>query len=238
MKPLGRRAVALLGLAALTTTMILMSRGGAALSRPSDPYKDTIKSEVELTTKDIGGKENVLGNLVTDAMRETTKSDIAFLAASYFNSDYKVAKGDIQTSDVLKSLEFAGDNLAIVNLTGAQVIKALEHGLFLYPKPSSGFLHFSGLEVTISGDGDRGKRVLSVKVGENALEPGKSYKVVMPAPLANGALAYFKVWKKEDIDKKSEKDLDGKTLETAVKDFLKSKKKLEKGDERLTVKGK
>ncbi len=229
MKPLGRRAVALLGLAA---AFALVPQMGRALP------PDTIKSEIELNTKEIGAKENAFGSLVADAIREEAKSDLAFIAASYFNRDYKLPKGDLSTADVLKSLDFAGDNLVIVKLTGAQVVKALEHGLFLYPKPNSGFLHFSGLTVTLNPDGDREKRVLSVKADGSAIEAGKIYKAAMPAPLANGALAYFKVWKKEDIDKKSEKELDGKTLETAVKNYLKAKKRIEKGDERLIVKEK
>jgi hypothetical protein len=55
----------------------------------------------------------------------------------------------------------------------------------------------------------------------------------MPAPLANGALAYFKIWKKSDMDKDT-----GKTLEDALHDYLADHKTIAKGEERLVVKSK
>ncbi len=200
--------------------------------------QSNLKLEADLSTKDIGSKENPIGSLVADAMRQETKADIAFIAATYFTSDTKFSKGNLSLSDFLKVLEYKDDNISIVKLTGAQVIKAIEHGLYLYPKSNSGFLQFSGIVVTIDSDAEKAKHVLSVKVDGSTIENSKTYKVAMPTPLANGALAYFKVWKKDEIDKDASKKLDSKTLGDFITVYLKEHKTLGKGDERLIIKGK
>ena len=220
---------ALLGTIGITTLVLCTGRPVLA---------DTVRAEVEISTKEIGEKESPIGNLIADAIRASAKSDLAFLAASYFTSDIKFPKGDVDTNELLKVLEYRDDNIAIVKLTGAQITKALEHGLHLYPKPNSGFLHFSGITVTIDPAGEKEKRVLSVKIEGETLDANKTYKVAMPTPLANGALAYFKIWKKDDIDKEATKKMDNKTLGDAVKAALKERKTIGKGEERLVIKGK
>lgn len=194
---------------------------------------DTVKTEIELSTKEIDAKENALGSLIADAMRASANADTAFIAASAFADTATIPKGNTSIANILKALEFKSDTVVIVKLTGTQIIRALEHGLYLYPKPNSGFLQFSGLTVTVNPDAEKEKRVVSVKVEGSALEANRVYKVAMPAPLANGALAYFKIWKKSDIDKDT-----GKTLEAVVTGYLREHKTLSKGDERLVIKGK
>lgn len=200
--------------------------------------QNNLKLEADLSTKEIGSRENPIGNFVADAIRQETKADIAFIAASYFTSDAKFSKGNLSVSDFLKVLEYKDDNVSIVKLTGSQVIKALEHGLYLFPKSNSGFLQFSGITVTVDSDAEKENHVLSVKVDGSTLENSKTYKVAMPTPLANGALAYFKVWKKDEIDKEASKKIDTKTLGDFINAYIKEHKTLSKGDERLIIKGK
>lgn len=223
MRPLGRRAVALAGLIGAMAGSLCAAAAGIA---------DTYKTEVELTTKNVGSKESNLGNIVADAMRAAAKTDIAIIPASAFN-ETTIAKGSFTPADVLRALENKSDTIVIVKLTGDQIVHAMQHSLYLYPKlNNSSFLQTSGLTITVNPDADKEKKLVSVKLGDDALEAGKTYKVAMPAPLANGALAYFKFWKKENIDKDTEK-----TLEKAVTDYLSDHKTITKGDERLVAKG-
>ncbi len=205
---------------------------------PVASAQESVKSEIELSAKDIGAKENAIGNLIADSIRSEAKTDIALIAASYFTEDAKIAKGAVSLKDLLKTLEYKDDSITVLKLTGNQILKGLEHGLYLFPKSNSGFLHFSGMVVTIDASAEKEKRVLSVKIDGNALDKSQTYKVSMPTPLANGALGYFSIWKKDDIDKEETKRLDDKTLATAIKSYIKEHKTLSKSDERLIVKGK
>ncbi len=190
------------------------------------------RTDVELTTKDISQKESALGSLTADAIRASAKSDAAFIAASSFAEEtISIKPGALTVAELLKTLEYKGDTIAIVKLTGEQIRAALEHGLYLYPKSNSGFLHTSGIVATINPTASGEKHILSIKINGSALDASKTYKVAMPAPLANGALAYFKIWKKSDLDKDT-----GKTLENALTAYLVDHKTIAKGDERLVAK--
>ena len=178
--------------------------------------------------------EAPIGDFVADAIRSATGADIAFIAASSFANDVKVSRSP-DVNGVTRALEFKDDAVVIVKLTGSQIQKALEHGLYLYPKPNSGFLQFAGLTVTVNPDGDKEKKVVSIRTDSGALDANKTYRVAMPAPLANGALAYFRIWTKDNIDQASvAKKI---TLQDAIDAYLRDHKPLTKGDDRL-AKGK
>ena len=224
MRPFGRQTVALVGL------FVTIALG---LGANTAGYADTLKAEVELTTKEVGSKECVLGDVVADAIHAAVKCDAAFIAADYFNEVTHPKGATISTADVLKSLVMPGDTISIVKLTGEQVQRGMERSLFLYPKFNSGFLQMSGVVVTFKPDADADKRVVSIKINGDTLEPGKTYRVAMPTPLAKGGLAYFKIWKTSDIEKET-----SASLQTAVTSYLADHKTLAKGDERLVTKGK
>ncbi len=192
---------------------------------------ESIKSDVELSTKEVRSKETVLGDIVADVIHTAAKSDAAVIAASSFSSKTIILpKGSFAPGDFMKTLEYTGDPIAIVKLTGAQITKAMEHSLYLYPNDNSGFLHISGMSVTINPNGEKEKKVVGIKINGIDISPSKTYRVAMPSPLAHGALAYFKIWKQGDI----EKELD-KTLETAVNEYLTSHKTISKGEDRLVI---
>jgi 5'-nucleotidase / UDP-sugar diphosphatase len=223
MGPCGRLTVALVGLACA----IALSPGKCANARA-----DTLKTEVELTTKDVGLKESVLGDTVADAIRDAAKCDAAFIAADYFN-EVTLPKGPLTTADLLKALVMPGDSITIMKLTGDQIQRGMERSLFLYPKFNSGFLQISGLVVTFRPEADADKRVVSIKIDGEPLEPSRAYHVAMPSPLAKGGLAYFKIWKPSDIVKDTDK-----TLQVALNGYLADHKTVSKGEERLVAKAK
>jgi 2',3'-cyclic-nucleotide 2'-phosphodiesterase (5'-nucleotidase family) len=193
-------------------------------------FADTIKSDVELTTKEIGAKEAVIGDIVADAIRASAKADAAFIAATSFSDTVALPKGNVNTSEIVDSLVYKSENIVIVKLTGDQITKAFEQSLFLFPKSNSAFLQFSGLTVTVKPDGDAGKRVASIKTDAGDIDPKKTYKIAMPAPLANGGLAYFKIWQKTAIDKETDV-----TVEAALNSWFTDHKTVTKGDERLVT---
>ena len=139
-------------------------------------------------------------------------------------------RGGFGLPDALKSLEYKGDTIAIVKLTGDQIRGAMENSLFQQPARSGAFLQVSGLTVNYKASASAGKRVTSVKIGGADLQGGKTYRVAMPLPLANGASAYFKYWKKTDIEKET-----GITLETALANYLSEHKTIAKGEDRLVA---
>ena len=226
MKPVGRRVwVALVGLLGALVLMPGVPAAGSA---------DTYRTDTELSTKDIGAKETAMGDLVADAIRASAKADVAFIPAAAFTDMAVTIKiGAFTAADILKTLEYKNENIGLVKLTGDQIRAALEHGLYLYPKPNSGFLQTSGLTINVNPNGDSDHRITAIKIDGDPLVGSKTYHVAMPMTLANGALAYFKYWKKSDLEKDTEK-----TLESAITGYLTDHKSIAKGDDRLVAKNK
>lgn len=221
MRPIGRRSVALVGLFGTMALMLCVAAAG---------FADSLKAEVELSTREVGSKESVLGDIITDAIKASAKSDAALMAADYFN-EVTIPKGNTSTEEVLKALESRGDSIVIVKLTGDQISRGMERSLYLAPKSNSGFLQFAGLTVTYNPAAEADKRVVSIKINGDSLENNRTYRVAMPSPLAKGGLSYFKIWKSGDIEKDTEK-----TVEAAVTSYLSEHKTLTKGEDRLVSK--
>ena len=152
-------------------------------------------SEVELTTKDANGKrlvrngETNLGDLCADAYRVVTGADIGLMNGGGIRAD--IAAGDVTMGNILDVYTF-GNEVCLAEVTGKQLLDALEFGSRNYPDENGGFLHVSGLTYTIdasvapsitvtdkqefvSVDGEY--RVKDVKVGEEPLDLEKTYTV-------------------------------------------------------------
>lgn len=164
--------------------------------------KVVAKSEVELTINDpkevddkgnpirmIRRAETNLGDLCADAIRKQTDADIAIMNAGGIRVSMK--KGDITFGDIISVFPF-GNSACIVNATGQQILDALEWGARSCPGESGGFLQVSGMtyeidttiESTCTFDdksmftgitGER--RVKNVKVGDEPIDPKKTYKL-------------------------------------------------------------
>lgn len=218
-------------LAAITLTVAVAGTSHSPV-RADVPAAAPIQVVSELSTRNVRTEESNLANIIVDAVRDVDKSDAAIVAASSF-TDLTIAKGTTTPADILKALEYQDDSIVIVKLTGAQLRKALEHGLTLLPQKNSAFLQVSGISATIDASADKDKRVTSLRVGGSAVKDAATYTVAMPSPLANGALGYFKVWEKSKaIDHDT-----NKTLGQAVTDYLAGVRSVgAKGEERLAIK--
>ena len=159
-------------------------------------------SEVDLTiydpvvTKDDGSKiriirnaETNLGNLCSDAYRDQSGADVAFVNGGGIR--VSIDAGEITLNDILKVHPF-GNAMCVVEATGQQILDALEMGARAVPNESGGFQHTSGLtyeihtyiESSVKQDengmfiGVEGEyRVKNVKIGGEDLVLDKIYTV-------------------------------------------------------------
>ncbi len=127
-----------------------------------------------------------------DLLRSAGRAEIAFLPAG-------VLKPTFKSGDLAGILQFPTDDVAVVELTGAQVTKALERSVGLYPSPNPGFLQLSGLSVTFSRTAPPDRRIVEATVSGASLQPDRKYRVAMPGSLARGGLGYFTVWGREQV---------------------------------------
>lgn len=90
--------------------------------------------------------ETNLGDLVADAYRNAAGSDIALVESSELKANLKV--GELTYRDVMRVLP-EGKEISVMEVTGADLMDALEMSARLYPNANGGFLQVSGLTYDI-----------------------------------------------------------------------------------------
>ena len=180
-----------------------------------------IQIDAEISTRSVRTEESNLANVILDAMKSAGGCDAAIMHASAFAS-VTIGKGSAEIAEIVKAVQYQEDTIVVVNLTGDQLRKAFENSVHLYPQKSPEFLQVAGIVVTFDPSAEKDKRVTSLQIGGSEVSPAKKYKVAMPAPLANGALGYYRIWdKKKDIDTET-----GKSISDAVTSYLTGKRSL------------
>ena len=186
-----------LGLAACGTISIAIASAAPVASKA----KDTVQVQTALDGAGSGQRETNLGDLIADAVRQTGGAEIALVPANEI-SDASVPAGSVPAADIVHALRYADDSsdtVVVLNLTGAQILKAVERSVSRAPEPFTGFLQVSGLQIRYDSAAPEGKRVGLVGAGGSELSGGKTYKVATTRPIADGGLGYFQIWDKGDI---------------------------------------
>jgi 5'-nucleotidase / UDP-sugar diphosphatase len=122
--------------------------------------------------------ESGLGDLITDAMRETSGAQIAFYNGGGIRAD--LIKGPITLEMVYTILPF--DNLLVtMDLSGAQIRELLEKSA-----QAAKLLQVSGLKVEFDLSRSAGSKVTSILVEGTPIDNNANYKVVTNDFLAAG----------------------------------------------------
>lgn len=136
---------------------------------------------------DVRTGETNLGNLITDAMLDVTGADIAFTNGGGIRASIDV--GDITKGDVITVLPF-GNYVVTKDLTGAQIVAALENGISDYPEAKGAFPHIAGMNVVFDPSMEAGSRVVSVEINGEPMDMDMTYSVATNDFIAAGGDAY------------------------------------------------
>lgn len=137
-----------------------------------------VECSLEGRLKFVRTRETNLGNLVTDIMRKYMKADVALLNSGTLRSDCVHEAGVFKMKDLLSVLPIV-DSVMLIELTGVQLLAALENGVSQYPKHEGRFPQVSGLRFTFDPTQPSGHRLIrdSVWVGRDQLVEDKTYKL-------------------------------------------------------------
>jgi 5'-nucleotidase / UDP-sugar diphosphatase len=164
-------------------------------------YKDRLDKELgqiigtsttELDTRraSVRSGETAFGNLVTDAMRAATNSDVAVTNGGGIRGDKQYPAGTkLARKDVLTELPF-GNKTVKLSLTGAQLLAALETGVSQVENTKGRFAQVSGLNFTYDAAKPSGSRVTDVQIGGKSLNKAKTYTLATNDFMARGGDGY------------------------------------------------
>ena len=146
--------------------------------------------------------ESNIGNLIADAMRMTLGADVGLTNGGGIRANRTYDAGTKLTrKDILTELPF-GNVTVLIELSGVDLLAALENGVSHVEKKAGRFPQVSGLTMVYDPAAPAGKRVVSVMVGGKAIDKNKTYKVATNDYIANGGDGYASLKKgKVLIDK-------------------------------------
>ena len=133
-----------------------------------------------LTINDADGNrwvrkhETNLGDLCADAYRYMFDSDIAFVNGGGVRAN--IPEGDITFQQIINVHPF-GNTAVLAEVTGQQILDALEMGARVYPSENGGFLQVSGLKYEIHPDVEPNCVVGSDKMWAGPADPEAPYRV-------------------------------------------------------------
>jgi 5'-nucleotidase len=129
-----------------------------------------------------GPKDTPIGNLVTDAFRAATGTEIAIEAGG--STAQPLTKGPITGADVFRVVGYGfntdnglGYRLATFTMTGASILAGLEFGLSSIEQDDEYLIQASGLSYTYNPHSEVFSRLSSVMIGNHPLDPLATYSV-------------------------------------------------------------
>ena len=180
------------------TTCIMAAALGLLISATRVDAQTLATSTSDITGIGSRSQETSAGNLIADALKAFARTDAAFVPSDAVASE-SISKGPI-TRDAVKSLlQDPDDEVAVINLTGAQLRVALERCVSMHPKPFDGFLQVSGIRVEFDSGRSPGPRLLKVTVNGAALDANRKYRIAAPYTLASGGLGYYRMWPDKEV---------------------------------------
>jgi len=167
-----------------------------------EEYKDCVKEKEEevlgVFGSDLDGRfktartsESNLGSFLAEVMTAALQADCAIINAGTIRSNAKQAKGDLKMKDLVSILPMI-DSLVLVDVTGEQIVQALENGVSKWPKLDARFPQVAGLKFVFDSEKPPGQRIDpgNIKIGSEYLDKKQHYRLATKAQMVNGEDGY------------------------------------------------
>ena len=158
----------------------------AALAKPLDEVRNRVVAQtaapIDGSRENCRATECEMGNLVADAMLDRVKSQgVQIAIANGGGLRASIDAGPVTMGEVLAVLPFQ-NVLSTFQLTGADVVAALENGVSQVEEGAGRFAQVAGIRYTFDRKGEPGNRIRTVEVMEEGgwqrIELDKTYGVV------------------------------------------------------------
>lgn len=135
---------------------------GVTLTEPlTNPRKNTTAD-----TASVRNSETVLGNIITDGMLAKAKSftgkNVVMALQNGGGIRSEIPAGKVTLGQAITVLPFT-NTLAVMDITGADLLEAFEFSVRQAPEENGGFLHVAGAQLVYDSSKEAGSRVVSLK---------------------------------------------------------------------------
>lgn len=145
---------------------------------------------LDLRKNNLRTAETNFGDLVAEAMRRSVGADLAIVNGGAIVGDRVFEAGSSLTrKDILAALPY-GNVTVLIELTGADLLAALENGVSKVEEKAGRFPQVAGMAFVYSPSAPAGSRILGVTIGSEPLEEDRLYRVATNEYLAGGGDGY------------------------------------------------
>lgn len=135
-------------------------------------------------------KETEWGNLIADALKESCGADVAMLTGGTIRGNRFYKPGQVMSlKDILTEFPFGNVNV-MVEVTGKEILEALENGVSQIEGKAGRFPQVSGMYFEYDLNKKPGKRICNVEIQGETLRLQKLYKVATINYMFNGGDGY------------------------------------------------
>jgi len=136
-------------------------------------------------------RESTMANVLADASLDAARkagAELALVNGGGVRSS--IDQGPITFEEAITVQPF-GNTLVVMDLTGAEIKQALEHGVATWSESKGQFLHVSsGVSYTFDLSRPAGQRVTTVTLNGQPIDPAKTYRVATNNFIASGGDAF------------------------------------------------
>jgi 2',3'-cyclic-nucleotide 2'-phosphodiesterase (5'-nucleotidase family) len=156
------------------------------LSRLLNEKIGVFKTSADSRIAVVRTKESSFANFITDSIREFFQTNIAMINGGAIRGDRLYQPNDtITRRDITIELPFRAQ-IEVIEISGAILAQAIEHGLSQIEYSKGRFLHFSGAMIEFDSSRPAYQRLLSVTIDGEPLKKNKIYTVATTDYLASG----------------------------------------------------
>ena len=181
------------------------------------------KTAISTKRKDVRTKENKFANLLTDAIKAYVKADVALINGGTIRGEVNYKRNHtILRKDILKEIPYR-NKVVLLEVTGEQILKALENGFSQIETLKGRFPHVSGMKIKFDTNKAINKRVIEVLINNQKLKKEKIYKLATSNYLAMGGDGYSIFINKKQLDVMSPKY---RNISDVLIDYIQKKDKI------------
>lgn len=146
----------------------------------------TLAATLDGEREHVRAGETALGDLITDAMCKESGADVVITNGGGIRAS--IAAGKVTVGHVFTVLPF-GNAMTVIEVSGQDIIDAINYGISEYPNPAGKFPHISGMRFEITKK-DGKAAAANIMVGNAPIEPTKTYKLATNDFMAVGGDGY------------------------------------------------
>jgi len=204
-------------------TLAIVKKYEAELSQQLDVTLGATTHELDSRSAMVRSQETAMGNLIADAIRDSTGADIAITNGGGIRANRQYAAGSsLSRRDILSELPF-GNATVMVEITGKDVRDALENGLSQVDNRAGRFPQVSGLKLVYDPKATAGNRIVSLEIGGKPYDPGAKYKVASNDFMFTGGDGYAALGRGRTLIGKT----DGTLMANVVMVYIRKKGKVD-----------